>query len=328
MWQSFKTRVRRRSPKRQNPSPEKTPLPKSPEQPGLVHMNRDSPIAIDACEAETFEVDIVAIHGLNGTAYGTWTHEKTNEQTHEKIRTLWLRDFLPNDIPGARVFTYEYPSHVLFSKSTASTDDYARSLLSALSHCRVGKEHRPLIFIAHSLGGIVCKQALIMAKEDPKFMDLLQSTIGVLFFGTPHRGARGTPDLGIFLGDILQTLFNVSGTRLFLGGVRNDLFKTLKANSPDLRRVTASFSFICDRFQVVTIYETDEQVPLGRLVSSAFSVQHLNMCFAGLRQADSMHTSGSGPRLCNNGDSWRASYTTIFLPHRDLSLLGFLGPGL
>ncbi|KAF1924628.1 uncharacterized protein M421DRAFT_36145, partial [Didymella exigua CBS 183.55] len=44
-------------------------------------------------------VDIVAIHGLNGDAYTTWQHENG---------TLWLRDLLPNDLPGSRVFTYGY----------------------------------------------------------------------------------------------------------------------------------------------------------------------------------------------------------------------------
>lgn len=259
MRRFFSSKIRGRSVKKEDSPAETVITPKSPEQPGLVCLNQDTPTTANADGAERYEVDIVAIHGLNGTAYGTWTHEKTS--------TLWLRDFLPNDIPGARILTFSYPSHLLFSKSKASTNDYAQVLLFALNRHRVGKEQRPLIFIAHSLGGIVCKQALIMAKEDPQFTSLLQSTIGVLFFGTPHRGARGTPDLGIFVGDMLQVVFNISGSRLFMGKSRTDLLEKLKANSEDLRRLTASFSFLCQDFQVVTIYETAEQIPLGRLVS-------------------------------------------------------------
>src|SRR5438034_11849508 len=35
--------------------------------------------------------DIVAIHGINGHAYKTWTHENG---------AFWLQDFLPEQIPG------------------------------------------------------------------------------------------------------------------------------------------------------------------------------------------------------------------------------------
>lgn len=68
-------------------------------------------------------VDIVAIHGLNGDALSTWEHDNG---------TLWLRDLLPQAVPGARVFTYGYPSQLFFSKSMASLRDYAQRLLSSL----------------------------------------------------------------------------------------------------------------------------------------------------------------------------------------------------
>ena len=239
---------------------------KGPEQPGLVCLTNLSANQKNRDHTRAYDVDIVAIHGLNGTAFGTWTQERTDERTKQKSSIFWLKDLLPNDIPGARIFTYDYPSHVLFSKPKATIADYAQSLLFALANSRVGGEWRPLIFIAHSLGGIVCKEALIKAKEDSRFQDILESTVGVLFFGTPHRGARGTPDLSISLGDLLQTGLTASGTRSFLGGSRSDLFKNLKANSPDLRRVTVSFSHLCNKFQIVSIYETEEQVPLCRLV--------------------------------------------------------------
>lgn len=68
-------------------------------------------------------MDIIAIHGLNGNAYSTWRH---------KNGTLWLRDLLPNDLPGARIFTYGYPAEVLFSKSVGDIIDYSRGFLTEL----------------------------------------------------------------------------------------------------------------------------------------------------------------------------------------------------
>jgi hypothetical protein len=69
-------------------------------------------------------VDIIAIHGLNGDAYTSWEHENG---------TLWLRDLLPKDIPGSRIFTYGYPSQLLFSSSVAGVRDYSQRLLSSIS---------------------------------------------------------------------------------------------------------------------------------------------------------------------------------------------------
>ena len=73
--------------------------------------------------------DIVAIHGIGGDAYKTWTHENG---------TLWLRDTLPKSIKGARVFSFGYDAEVVLTKSQAGLDDFARSLLNKL---RVERDH-------------------------------------------------------------------------------------------------------------------------------------------------------------------------------------------
>jgi len=67
-----------------------------------------------------YPVDIVAVHGLAGDAYTTWTHDN---------KVLWLRDLLPRFLPGCRVFTYGYPSQVAFSTSFARVQEYARGLV-------------------------------------------------------------------------------------------------------------------------------------------------------------------------------------------------------
>ncbi len=77
----------------------------------------------DALAGDVFNLDIVAVHGLNGDAYSSWEHENG---------TLWLRDLLPKSIPGARIFTYGYPSKLFFNKSVAGIRDYSQRLLSSL----------------------------------------------------------------------------------------------------------------------------------------------------------------------------------------------------
>ena len=100
-------------------------------------------------------VDIVAIHGLNGHYLNTWT-----EKTASGEQVNWLRDFLPKQIPSARIMSYGYNSAVQFSKSVADIGTFAEQLLNDLMSWRnsPAEKLRPIIFIFHSLGGIVFKQ--------------------------------------------------------------------------------------------------------------------------------------------------------------------------
>ena len=279
MRRSMKTFFRKRSVSRDHEAREnegnKVTVPVETKHLGLIVLSDE--LSGDQGSVEgPFFVDIVAIHGLNGDAHNTWTHQKS--------RNLWLRDQLPRDLPGARIYTYGYPSHLLFSKSRAQIRDYASKLLSCLSTARVGQERRPIIFIAHSLGGIVCKQALILANRNHLYSNILKSTIGILFFATPHRGARGTPEMGIFLGNLVDMCLKISGSRLFIGKTRNDLLASLSANSPTLRDIAQDFAHITpilDGLQIITFYETEEKVPLGRLVRPFHS-----LCLDVIRQQE------------------------------------------
>lgn len=261
VWKSLKNAIRSRSASR-NKVPDATSdasiVKQKGEKSGLFLISDGRPQK-DEMGTESFGVDIVAIHGLNGDPYETWTDEET--------QILWLRDLLPDKVPGARIFTYGYPSQLLCSKYKATISNYAENLLGHLESRRAASEQRPIIFVAHSLGGIVCKRALIMAKENPAYLDIFSNTIGILFFGTPHRGASGSPELGIVLGNIIELFMTPSGARLFAGRPRLDLLENLKRNSENLEDTATSFSHILSgKLQIITIYETKEKSPLGRLV--------------------------------------------------------------
>jgi hypothetical protein len=74
----------------------------------------------------TYHLDVIAIHGLNGNAFTTWTNKRGQ---------LWLQDLLPHSLPGARVYTFGYDS-TIFSQSKSDIGDFARRLLSELSLIR------------------------------------------------------------------------------------------------------------------------------------------------------------------------------------------------
>lgn len=100
-------------------------------------------------------VDIVALHGLNGHRDLTWTDRVTG------LNWLSNENCLSKDIPNARILTFGYNSKTYFSRSKSNVQDFASELLGAISTRRQGaiERKRPLIFICHSLGGLVFKQA-------------------------------------------------------------------------------------------------------------------------------------------------------------------------
>jgi hypothetical protein len=105
-------------------------------------------------------VDVVAIHGLNGHFLDTWT---TTNAAGQKV--VWLKDLLPKQLPDARIISYGYNSALQFSKSVAGIGTFAEQLLEDLRSWRVtqAERDRPIVFICHSLGGIVVKQVSDLA---------------------------------------------------------------------------------------------------------------------------------------------------------------------
>lgn len=177
----------------------------------------------DSLASET--VDIIAIHGLNGHHETTWTDEKTGVN--------WLRDCMP--IHNARVLSFSYNSSLQFSKSTSDIYVFADQLLAALLASRDTEEEklRPIIFVCHSLGGIVFKQALIRAHESREFLQLRKFIRGVIFFGTPHRGSE--------MAGLAHTLATILKAGAFSTSTNTLLSKDLEPSSRVLQEISRSF---------------------------------------------------------------------------------------
>ena len=107
---------------------------------------------------------------------------------------MWLCDSLPDDLANARIMLYGYDTEVTGSHSFQNLEDLANTLKSTLqtlvSEEEVMQRHhiRPIVFVAHSLGGLVFKEALIQMKNDKNSYDLLGLIYGALFFGVPSQG--------------------------------------------------------------------------------------------------------------------------------------------
>ncbi|KAF8857512.1 hypothetical protein BDZ45DRAFT_652705 [Acephala macrosclerotiorum] len=157
------------------------------------------------------KIDIVAVHGLNGHREETWEAKVDNKTVS------WLADvdMLPKKIPNARILVWGYDAetHSKDYLSRAYLYQHGSQLVGDLSdHRRYdGTEKRPIIFIGHSLGGIVIKSALIHSYGANKthlaeHRAIKLSTYGIFFMGTPHSGGN---EVGVNLGLIAVNIASV-----------------------------------------------------------------------------------------------------------------------
>lgn len=81
-----------------------------------------------------------------------------------------------------------------------SLSTIAYKLLLGLSMIRMEDLQRPLIFIGHCFGGLVVQRALNLAKmQQDAYPGVFDSTVGIVFLGTPHRGTQSfTQDSALF----------------------------------------------------------------------------------------------------------------------------------
>ncbi|RFU24043.1 hypothetical protein B7463_g12297, partial [Scytalidium lignicola] len=176
--------------------------------------------------------DIIAIHGLNGHYYDTWS-----ATTSSGVTVNWLQDFLPAHIPNSKILSYSYNSVVQFSKSLSGIDEFADQLLEDLLSWRLSRfeKERPI--------------ALNRAHERDRYSSLLSQIKGVFFFGTPHRGTNLAQWAAL-----LENILKVSS----LGTSSNArLMKELQSRSEILSKISKSFVERGKSLTIFTFYETE-----------------------------------------------------------------------
>lgn len=84
--------------------------------------------------------------------------------THKQSRVMWLRDLLPQHLPNIRIMTYGY--NAKFRNFTGHQDlrSIAAKLLTELVDLRKTENElcRPIVFVCHSLGGIIAKKVRLL----------------------------------------------------------------------------------------------------------------------------------------------------------------------
>ena len=199
------------------------------------------------------QVDIVFVHGLNGDPCQTWTSEKSS--------VFWPAELLPRVVEEekARILSYGYDANVTSFTDGVSRDkihNHAEHLVASLcANRRLRKAtERPIIFIAHSLGGIVVKRAIIYSSEirgnyTEHLRSISVSTYGILFLGTPHSGS----DIAQW-GSTLEWICSAMLPKKVMDS-QSQLVQALKKDNETLQNIDRHFIQILHRFHIYYFHE-------------------------------------------------------------------------
>ncbi|MDT6942487.1 alpha/beta hydrolase [Brucella pseudogrignonensis] len=181
--------------------------------------------------------DVVFVHGLSGHAVETWTADPCNEPEGG----YWPK-WIAVDLPHLNLYTVGYAASVFaqWAKKENNLYDQAKHVLETLASYEFGS--RPIIFICHSLGGLLVKQILRTALESSEeaWQTIGDRCIGVIFIATPHSGSS--------LANLLKT---------FTRGFTSSHVNKLREDNDDLVELNESFRAHCARkeMKVVVYFE-------------------------------------------------------------------------
>ncbi len=157
-------------------------------------------------------LDIVFVHGIRGGAFATWRREGVLERgaARESLEkaACWPASWLVPDLgPRVRLISAEYAAPAsAWEGESLPFPHIAEQIAAKLAAAGVGR--RPVIFITHSMGGLVVKEILAQGKEtivssntSSNATDIIvggteaqkrlrSAAAGVVFYSVPHAGSR------------------------------------------------------------------------------------------------------------------------------------------
>ncbi|XP_049959620.1 protein SERAC1 isoform X2 [Schistocerca serialis cubense] len=131
----------------------------------------------------------------NITACGpySFTGEKCPECHEDMYTPCWPRDWLPKDCPYLRIVGVNYDTTISrwsptcpSEKIKCTLDDRSEEIMEKLKLAGVGQ--RPVIWVTHSMGGLLVKKILVRAWESGD-RNICYKTKGIAFYSVPHLGS-------------------------------------------------------------------------------------------------------------------------------------------
>ncbi|KAI1013933.1 hypothetical protein LB504_008922 [Fusarium proliferatum] len=205
-------------------------------------------------------VDIVTVPCPGADALRTWSRDGLMSRYYgalsmrdaegagsdaDRPAPSWVRQGLRREADRARILLYEHPSTTEDTRLSTLAD----ALLEELENLRKReKQTRPVVFVGHSVGGIIVKMALTKASRDPSFEDVYRQCYGAAFFGTPHQGSSyfAMPSLAAGIQNLLQ----------LSAPMPTSITDDLRVGNTLLLQLDDDFKSIAHDFRIWTLYET------------------------------------------------------------------------
>ncbi|KAH8655291.1 hypothetical protein BX600DRAFT_515123 [Xylariales sp. PMI_506] len=168
---------------------------------------------------------VVFIHGLGGDSRDTWTKDGNPD-------LFWLQ-WLGQWLPHSYVWTFGYNARkgLRPSNSAAGIRQFAIQLLNCL-HTKRG-DNVSVLFVAHSMGGLVVKKAFNLSRKNPQFFGYIGPTDGIIFMGTPHKGSI-VANKAIWRLKVLRAALLTRDVEQYI--------EELRPNAPALREINQQFA--------------------------------------------------------------------------------------
>lgn len=174
-------------------------------------------------------IDVIFIHGLTGDPKATWSCPNDNS-----FWPQWLYD----ECQRLAIYTLGYPASLFAKWANKEMDIFERATNTLEVMAGMGIGQRPIVFVAHSLGGLLTKILLRKAKEssDADYQKIEAATRLVVFVSTPHTGSSLADILKLVPGKSphIALLGNDSG---FLEDLKNS-YRRLAEERGDLQTVS------------------------------------------------------------------------------------------
>ncbi|KAM6185321.1 protein SERAC1 isoform 2-T2 [Rhynchocyon petersi] len=239
--------------------------------------------------SQPIKADVLFIHGLMGAAFKTWRQQDCDQAVTDKAAedessytTCWPKTWLAQDCPTLRIISVEYDTSLSDWRARCPMERKSIAFRSheLLRKLRVaGVGDRPVIWVSHSMGGLLVKKMLLEASKEPELSRLISNTRGLVFYSVPHHGSH-------------LAEYSVTYRYLLFPSLE---VKELSKDSPALKALQDDFlEFAKDKnFQVLNFVETlpthigsmlklhvvpVESADLGIGDLIPVDVNHLNIC--------------------------------------------------